>query len=193
MERTEAMLIATRRLRNMVASDGIAASYQSLGVYRTEVLRLVGNITGSYYAGKVLPEAEPEQTPSSAPEYMPWSAIAYPAEHPYPVALRIIEELRAAIARYAFVDVENLTRYTSKPMGGMEIYQEHGPWVLINDVRNNRIRDPSYPPAHYNREDAETFAQALIAQGWYNEGEGYVDDLHDLLGSFLKTHTGDQA
>ncbi|NHZ83573.1 hypothetical protein F2P44_30535 [Massilia sp. CCM 8695] len=193
MERTEAMLIATRRLRNMVASDATAASYQSLGAYRTDVLRLVGNITASYYAGKVQPEAGPDTAPSSAPEHMPWTALAYPAEHPYPVALRTIEELREAIARYAFIDVDKLTRYTANAIGGMEIYQKHGPWVLITDVRNNKARDTSYPPVRYNRDDAETFAQALIAQGWYHGGEGYVDGLHELLGSFLEIHSGDPA
>ncbi|NHZ83700.1 hypothetical protein F2P44_31195 [Massilia sp. CCM 8695] len=193
MGRTDAMLIATRRLRNMVVSDATAASYQSLGAYRNEVLRLVGNITASYYAGKVMPEAAPDTAPSSAPEHMPWAAIAYPAEHPYPVALRTIEELRAAIARYAFIDVEKLTRYTANPMGGMEIDQKYGPWALITDVRNNQVRDPNYPPVRYDRNDAETFAQALIAQGWHHGGEGYVDGLHELLGSFLQTHLGDTA
>ena len=67
-------------------------------------------------------------------EFLPLAAIAYPPEHPYPVAVRQLSQLQTLVLSGAIVQVDQLTRYSASPNGGMTLAPGWGPWVPLLDL-----------------------------------------------------------
>ena len=61
--------------------------------------------------------------------------------------------------------------------------------ALLNKITTLTATTP--PQKSIAREAADTFAQDLIAQGWHNGSETYVDGLQALLMAFLSKQIGE--
>lgn len=83
-----------------------------------------------------------------------------------------IRRLRAQIADDAYL-------MTFQSVGQ---YRTH--LLAFADALTNAAKAPRI----YVRDDAETFAQALIASGWHNDSLACVDSLHAVLHGFLSTY-----
>lgn len=254
------------KLRSVVGSDAYAGTFQSFGQYRTALLKHIDNQAA---AAKLAGHQAASETNMNSENKMPLAAIAYQPEHPFPVAVRRVDELERALQSGVVINLDGLTTYTASPNGGMR-QDPQGPWVTKLDVMGRaRSAHPDgvaialfsskmhermmkarkagrsgwESPAQCTTADlarllmrnvssgdyvsvanyammlehrgagtgaltdalddlateealsdfdehqaSDTFAQALIAQGWHNPDPDCVDGLKTLLAAFLLAH-----
>lgn len=65
-------------------------------------------------------------------EQMPLATLAYPSEHPYPIAVRRVNQLEQLLLSGVIVHLHELTRYSSTGKG--MVPDEKGGWVTLVDV-----------------------------------------------------------
>lgn len=249
---------ALAKLRDVIADDSYACAFQSFGQYRTALLKHIQNIAAGETLAILTKAMESTMTSTIN---MPLAASAYPTEHPFPAAVRRVAQLERALLSGVIVQLDELTKYTASPYGGMQP-DPLGPWVtklevmgrarsahpdgealalftskmhdvltqarkagrsgwddlqlqldlslakdLVRNVANGDFADVAIyammldhrnaPPRllssaldmyrKCDRDTAETFAQALIAQGWHSDSPNCVDGIQDLLTALLDT------
>ncbi len=163
------------QLRTFVADDSHSCTYQTFGQYRTALLNKIDSLAAA---------TTPPEKAMSNDFKLPYATTAYPASHPYPCAIRRVAQLEKLVLSGVIVQLDELTRHTATAYGGM-VRDTKGPWVTLVEVMG-RARAPH----QFTRDAADTFAQALIAQGWHNGSETCVDGLQGLLTAFLSKHIG---
>lgn len=256
---------ALTKFRSVVSNDAYASTFQNVGQYRTSLLKHIDNQAA---AEKLLLLKTETGSRMNNSHEMPLAVMAYPAAHPYPVAVLRVRQLEQALLSGIVVHLDALTTYTITANGGMR-QDAQGPWVMKVDVTGHArsanqdtealalftgkmherlalarkkgkygwdlpsgctvgslarllmlnvasgdhvsvanyammleqrgtdssvlpdalayyVRQEAHPPI-CTRDSAETFAQALIAQGWHNGDEACVDGLEKLLTIFLTT------
>ncbi len=172
-------LAALANLREVIGSDPYAGTFQSMGQYRTALLKHIDNQA----AAARLAASQSESTMQNTNE-MPLAALAYPPEHPYPIAVRRVALLEQAIQSGVIVQLAELETYTASPNGGMR-KDPHGPWVTKLAVMGH---------AHTAHPDGEALAIFTAAMhkrltkarkqgrsGWEKPSECSVESLAALL------------
>lgn len=170
---------ALAQLRDVVANDTYAMTFQSFGQYRTGLIKQIDNqAAAARLASHTLKQEIAMNTD------VPLVAKAYPPDHPFPVALRRVGQLERALQSGVIVHLDALTTYTIAPSGGMR-QDPQGPWVMKVDVMGHARS------AHSDGEALALFtgkmherlvdARKQGRSGWDQPGECSVDILAALL------------
>jgi hypothetical protein len=116
---------------------------------------------------------------------LPTVASLYPAQHPFPVAVRRVQELEAVLARSFVVDLEGLTSFTATTMGGMQPTDGFGPWLLKVDVQRSarHVHPDDVAIAVFGAQLASAMASGRMngRGGWNNPNECSIEKLASLL------------
>lgn len=117
-------------MRTVVSNDPYASTFQSFGQYRTALLRHIDNLGAAVACAT---KNEKELAMNQAEYKMPLAAIAYPPEHPFPLAVRRVAMLERAMSSGVIVQLDALATYTATAHGGMRL-DPQGPWVTKLEV-----------------------------------------------------------
>lgn len=179
------------KLRAVVGNDPYAGTFQSFGHYRSAILKHIDNLAAGMKLGGRKPELESDMNTMNQ---MPLAASAYDPEHPFPEAVRRVDQLERAILSGVIVQLDALTTYTASPYGGMR-QDPQGPWVAKLDVMGQARS------AHPDGEALALFAAKMHGRlfkarkqgraGWDNPAECTTASLARLL--MLNVATGDHV
>lgn len=183
-------LKALAQVRAIVDDDSYAMSFQNFAQYRTSLRKHIDNLATAVLCAEM---TDKELAMNQAIQ-MPLAAIAYPPEHPYPMAVRRATILERAMSSGVIVQLDALATYIATANGGMRL-DPHGPWVLKLEVMGHSRS------AHPDGEALAIFTAAMHERlvkarkagrsGWDDPAECSVASLARLL--ILNVASGDHV